>query len=248
MDRQHPTGVGEPQRPDPGSGRAGRGDAGQAGEVQSAQVGRVAEDLRPRRTQKNREIMSRLVQREVKRQLGVLGMATRDALPWSSSGSAPSSRSSNGPPRPPRRVPPSPSPPGRPPPRRPPPGPPGPPRPRRPRPRRPRPRRPRPRRPVGTRKSSAAKSARGQALDPDPHRRGELALHRLLTRHPPQERRRAPRWGGVAEPTPGWAPSSATRRWAPPPHPPVGGPHPPPRRPRAALTPTRRWMGPLPGG
>ena len=36
------------------------------GEVQSAQVGRVAEDLL-RRTQKNREIMSRLVQREVKR-------------------------------------------------------------------------------------------------------------------------------------------------------------------------------------
>ena len=49
------------------------------GEVQSAQVGRVAEDLM-RRTQKNREIMSRLVQREVKRQLGVLGMATRDEV------------------------------------------------------------------------------------------------------------------------------------------------------------------------
>jgi polyhydroxyalkanoate synthesis regulator phasin len=49
------------------------------GEVQSAQVGRVAEDL-VRRTQKNREIMSRLVQREVKRQLGVLGMATRDEV------------------------------------------------------------------------------------------------------------------------------------------------------------------------
>jgi polyhydroxyalkanoate synthesis regulator phasin len=49
------------------------------GEVQSAQVGRVAEDLL-RRTQKNREIMSRLVQREVKRQLGVLGMATRDEV------------------------------------------------------------------------------------------------------------------------------------------------------------------------
>ena len=49
------------------------------GEVQSAQVGRVAEDLM-RRTQKNRETMSRLVQREVKRQLGVLGMATRDEV------------------------------------------------------------------------------------------------------------------------------------------------------------------------
>ena len=49
------------------------------GEVQSAQVGRVAEDLL-RRTQKNRETMSRLVQREVKRQLGVLGMATRDEV------------------------------------------------------------------------------------------------------------------------------------------------------------------------
>jgi polyhydroxyalkanoate synthesis regulator phasin len=49
------------------------------GEVQSAQVGRVADDLL-RRTQKNREVMSRLVQREVKRQLGVLGMATRDEV------------------------------------------------------------------------------------------------------------------------------------------------------------------------
>jgi polyhydroxyalkanoate synthesis regulator phasin len=49
------------------------------GEVQSAQVGRVAEDLM-RRTQKNREIMSRLVQREVKRQLGLFGMATRDEV------------------------------------------------------------------------------------------------------------------------------------------------------------------------
>jgi polyhydroxyalkanoate synthesis regulator phasin len=49
------------------------------GEVQSAQVGRVAEDLM-RRTQKNRETMSRLVQREVKRQLGVLGIATRDEV------------------------------------------------------------------------------------------------------------------------------------------------------------------------
>ena len=49
------------------------------GEVQSAQVSRVAEDLM-RRTQKNREIMTRLVQREVKRQLGMLGMATRDEV------------------------------------------------------------------------------------------------------------------------------------------------------------------------
>ena len=49
------------------------------GEVQSAQVGRVAEDLM-RRTQKNREIMTRMVQREVKRQLGLLGMATRDEV------------------------------------------------------------------------------------------------------------------------------------------------------------------------
>jgi polyhydroxyalkanoate synthesis regulator phasin len=49
------------------------------GEVQSAQVGRVAEDMM-RRTQKNREILTRLVQREVRRQLGVLGMATRDEV------------------------------------------------------------------------------------------------------------------------------------------------------------------------
>jgi polyhydroxyalkanoate synthesis regulator phasin len=49
------------------------------GEVQSAQVNRVAEDLM-RRTQKNREVLSRLVQREVKRQLGVFGMATRDEV------------------------------------------------------------------------------------------------------------------------------------------------------------------------
>jgi polyhydroxyalkanoate synthesis regulator phasin len=49
------------------------------GEVQSAQVSRVAEDMM-RRTQKNREIMTRLVQREVKRQLGLLGMATRDEV------------------------------------------------------------------------------------------------------------------------------------------------------------------------
>jgi polyhydroxyalkanoate synthesis regulator phasin len=49
------------------------------GEVQSAQVNRVAEDLM-RRTQKNREVLSRLVQREVKRQLGLFGMATRDEV------------------------------------------------------------------------------------------------------------------------------------------------------------------------
>jgi hypothetical protein len=47
--------------------------------VQSAQVNRVTEDLM-RRTQKNREILTRLVQREVKRQLGVLGMASRDEV------------------------------------------------------------------------------------------------------------------------------------------------------------------------
>ena len=151
------------------------------GEVQSAQVGRVAEDLL-RRTQKNREIMSRLVQREVKRQLGVLGMATRDEVA-----------------RLQQRV-----------------------------------------RALEQELERATKAARvqgrhpdhpdhqgrvgqvggGQALDPDPHRRGELALHRLLTGHPPQERRRAPRWGSVAEPAHRWAPSS----------------------------PTGRWMGPLPGG
>jgi polyhydroxyalkanoate synthesis regulator phasin len=49
------------------------------GEVQAAQVNRVAEDLM-HRTQKNREILTRLVQREVKRQLGVLGMASRDEV------------------------------------------------------------------------------------------------------------------------------------------------------------------------
>jgi polyhydroxyalkanoate synthesis regulator phasin len=49
------------------------------GELQSAQVGRFAEQL-VRRTQKNRETMSRLVQREVKRQLSTLGIATRDEV------------------------------------------------------------------------------------------------------------------------------------------------------------------------
>ena len=49
------------------------------GELQSTQVGRFAEEL-VRRTQKNRETVSRLVQREVKRQLGSLGIATRDEI------------------------------------------------------------------------------------------------------------------------------------------------------------------------
>ncbi len=49
------------------------------GELQSAQVGRFAEDL-VRRTQRNRETVSRLIQREVKRQLGALGIATRDEV------------------------------------------------------------------------------------------------------------------------------------------------------------------------
>ena len=49
------------------------------GEVQSGQVSRVAEDL-VRRTRKNRETISRLIEREVKRQLGALGIATRDEV------------------------------------------------------------------------------------------------------------------------------------------------------------------------
>jgi polyhydroxyalkanoate synthesis regulator phasin len=49
------------------------------GELQSGQVGRFAEDL-VRRTQRNRETMSRLIQREVKRQLSVMGIATRDEV------------------------------------------------------------------------------------------------------------------------------------------------------------------------
>jgi polyhydroxyalkanoate synthesis regulator phasin len=49
------------------------------GDLQSGQVGRFAEDL-VRRTQRNRETMSRLIQREVKRQLSVLGIATRDEV------------------------------------------------------------------------------------------------------------------------------------------------------------------------
>ncbi len=49
------------------------------GELQSGQVGRFAEDL-VRRTQRNRESMSRLIQREVKRQLSMLGIATHDEV------------------------------------------------------------------------------------------------------------------------------------------------------------------------
>ncbi|HZD73959.1 MAG TPA: phasin family protein [Actinomycetota bacterium] len=49
------------------------------GELQSGQVSRFAEDL-VRRTQRNRETMSRLIQREVKRQLSMLGIATRDEV------------------------------------------------------------------------------------------------------------------------------------------------------------------------
>jgi polyhydroxyalkanoate synthesis regulator phasin len=49
------------------------------GELQSGQVSRFAEDL-VRRTQKNREAMSRVVQREVRRQLGIMGIATRDEV------------------------------------------------------------------------------------------------------------------------------------------------------------------------
>jgi polyhydroxyalkanoate synthesis regulator phasin len=49
------------------------------GELQSVQVSRFAEDL-VRRTQKNREAMSRVVQREVRRQLGIVGIATRDEV------------------------------------------------------------------------------------------------------------------------------------------------------------------------
>jgi polyhydroxyalkanoate synthesis regulator phasin len=49
------------------------------GEVQAGQVSRVAEDLL-RRTRKNREQVSRLLQREVKRQLGAVGIATREEV------------------------------------------------------------------------------------------------------------------------------------------------------------------------
>ena len=138
------------------------------GEVQSAQVGRVAEDLM-RRTQKNRETMSRLVQREVKRQLGVLGMATRDEVARlqqrvraleqeverASKAAAPAPR--------------------------------------------------RPRRRSGTTRSRdlqehghAGEARDGQALDPDPHRRGEHALDGA-PRPPPAARRTAP---GRATPGP----------------------------------------------
>jgi polyhydroxyalkanoate synthesis regulator phasin len=49
------------------------------GEVQAGQVSRVAEDLL-RRTRSNREQLSRLLQREVKRQLGAVGIATREEV------------------------------------------------------------------------------------------------------------------------------------------------------------------------
>src|SRR6266496_1787814 len=49
------------------------------GELQSGQVGRFAEDL-VRRTRRNRETVGRLIQREVKRQLGGLGIATKDEV------------------------------------------------------------------------------------------------------------------------------------------------------------------------
>jgi polyhydroxyalkanoate synthesis regulator phasin len=49
------------------------------GEVQAGQVSRVAEDLL-RRTRKNREQLSRLIQREIKRQLGAVGIATREEV------------------------------------------------------------------------------------------------------------------------------------------------------------------------
>jgi len=49
------------------------------GEVQAGQASRVAEDLL-RRTRSNREQVSRLIQREVKRQLGAVGIATREEV------------------------------------------------------------------------------------------------------------------------------------------------------------------------
>jgi polyhydroxyalkanoate synthesis regulator phasin len=49
------------------------------GEVQAGQVSRVAEDLL-RSTRKHREQLSRLIQREVKRQLSAVGIATRDEV------------------------------------------------------------------------------------------------------------------------------------------------------------------------
>ena len=47
--------------------------------MQAGQASRVAEDLL-RRTRKNREQLSRLLQREVKRQLGAVGIATREEV------------------------------------------------------------------------------------------------------------------------------------------------------------------------
>jgi polyhydroxyalkanoate synthesis regulator phasin len=49
------------------------------GEVQAGQANRIAEDLL-RRTRKNREQLGRLIQREVKRQLSAVGIATRDEV------------------------------------------------------------------------------------------------------------------------------------------------------------------------
>jgi polyhydroxyalkanoate synthesis regulator phasin len=49
------------------------------GEVQAGQASRIAEDLL-RRTRKNREQLSRLIEREVKRQLDAVGIATRDEV------------------------------------------------------------------------------------------------------------------------------------------------------------------------
>jgi polyhydroxyalkanoate synthesis regulator phasin len=49
------------------------------GEAPAGQASRIAEDLL-RRTRKNREQFSRLIEREVKRQLGAAGIATRDEV------------------------------------------------------------------------------------------------------------------------------------------------------------------------
>jgi polyhydroxyalkanoate synthesis regulator phasin len=49
------------------------------GEAPAGQASRIAEDLL-RRTRKNREQLSRLIEREVKRQLGAAGIATRDEV------------------------------------------------------------------------------------------------------------------------------------------------------------------------
>jgi polyhydroxyalkanoate synthesis regulator phasin len=49
------------------------------GEAPAGQASRIAEDLL-RRTRKNREQVNRLIEREVKRQLGAVGIATRDEV------------------------------------------------------------------------------------------------------------------------------------------------------------------------